>query len=54
MYIKFLIYYKMSYFMGTGGSFFRGKTAGVWSWPLTFIYCWEQEYMDFYLHSMPP
>jgi hypothetical protein len=28
-----------SYPMGTRGSFFGGKTAGAWSWPLTSIYC---------------
>jgi len=28
-----------SYPLGTSGSFSGGKTAGAWSWPLTFIYC---------------
>jgi hypothetical protein len=28
-----------SYPMGTRGSFFGGKAAGAWNWPLTSIYC---------------
>jgi hypothetical protein len=25
----------------------RGKSAGAWSWPLTSIYCWDQEWWSY-------
>jgi hypothetical protein len=37
--------------MGTGGSFPGGKTAGMWSWPLTSIQSRVQECMELHLHS---
>jgi hypothetical protein len=37
--------------MGTRGWFPGGKTAGAWSWPLTSIYCQDQECVELYLHS---
>jgi hypothetical protein len=36
-----------SYPMGTGGSSSGGKVARAWSWPLTFIYCWGQEWWSY-------
>jgi len=40
-----------SYPTGTWGSFPLGKEAGVWSWPLTSIYCRGQECVELYPHS---
>jgi hypothetical protein len=41
----------VSYPVGTGGSFPRGKAAGAWSWPLTSIWCRGQEWVELYFHS---
>jgi hypothetical protein len=30
--------------LGIGGNFPGGKAVGAWSWPLTSIYCWGQEW----------
>jgi hypothetical protein len=40
-----------SYPMGARGSFSGGKAAGGWSWPLTSIYCRDQECVEPYIHS---
>jgi hypothetical protein len=36
---------------GYQGFFPWGKAAGVWSWPLPFVWCWGQECMELCLHS---
>jgi hypothetical protein len=37
--------------MGNRGSFPGGKAAGTWSWPLTSIYCRDQECVVLFLHT---
>lgn len=38
---------------GTGNSFAWGKAADAWRWPLIFIQCRVEEWVDLYLHSVP-
>jgi hypothetical protein len=40
-----------SYPTGTRSTFLGGKEAGVWSLPLSSIYCRGQECVELYLHS---
>jgi hypothetical protein len=40
-----------SYSMSPWGCFPAGKTAGVWSWPLTYNYCRSQEYVDLFIYT---
>jgi len=35
---------------GYQGIFHQGKAAGAWRWPLTFIYCQGQEWVELYLY----
>jgi hypothetical protein len=37
--------------MRIGGSFTRSKAAGTWSSPVNPIYCWDEEWVELYLHS---
>jgi hypothetical protein len=39
--------YPASYPVGTGGCLPRVKATMVWSWPLTSIWCWGQEWWSY-------